>query len=410
MSNLGYTNDSIFSKLHSESDNLITLTLNTDGMVVYKKGHISAWPFYLTINELPMVLKYKIKNVIISAIYIGYRKIDNLEAINKIMHQISSFRNNVEIKSRQIQIEVIYGAFNKPARSLALNCQSSNAFYGCVFCTQILQTNSKKTTTMNCYLNINTKLIYMLLIAVLMLLKRIKFSKATKVILLCSNFYTNFDHILLYFKRYFPKYDLVNSNIIDNLHTIYLGVVKKIIEKAVEKKIFGSEANLSIIDDKMTQNFGTKEIERCGSIFMTANWKGKDFQKFLFFYGVPLCYTYSKNHKIINIFKLLSEAIFILSGRMINDDLLALADKKINDCLFLCTEIFGEYIITPNFHELCHLCFIIKKSGPLWLHSTFNFESLNNALRNCVIKFLGIKNILFFLKGEIKFKTRATDN
>jgi len=61
LSDLGYTNDSIFRKLHSESENLISLTLNTDGMVVYKKGHISAWPFYLTINELPMVLKYKIK-------------------------------------------------------------------------------------------------------------------------------------------------------------------------------------------------------------------------------------------------------------------------------------------------------------------------------------------------------------
>jgi len=60
------------------------------------------------------------------------------------MHQISSFRNNVEIKNQKIQIEVIYGAFDKPARSLTLNCQSSNAFYGCVFCTQILQTNSKK--------------------------------------------------------------------------------------------------------------------------------------------------------------------------------------------------------------------------------------------------------------------------
>jgi len=217
-----------------------------------------------------------------------------------------------------------------------------------------------------------------------MLLKRTRFLKATKAILLCSNFNINFHHLLLYLKRYFPKYDLVNSNIIDNLHTIYLGVVKKIIEKALEKKIFGPEANLSIIDDKMVQNFGTKEIERCGSFFMTANWKGKDFQNFLLFYGVPLCCTYSKNNKIIDIFKTLSEAIFILSGRMLNDDLVALADKKINDCLFLCTEIFGEYIITPNFHELSHLSVIIKKSGPLWLHSTFNFESLNNTLRNCV--------------------------
>jgi len=38
-------------------DNFVTLTLNTDGIPVFKSSGYSFWPLYLTLNELPFKLR-----------------------------------------------------------------------------------------------------------------------------------------------------------------------------------------------------------------------------------------------------------------------------------------------------------------------------------------------------------------
>ena len=40
------------------SDTSITLTVNTDGVSVYKSKNISIWPVLMMINELPYVDRY----------------------------------------------------------------------------------------------------------------------------------------------------------------------------------------------------------------------------------------------------------------------------------------------------------------------------------------------------------------
>ena len=132
--NLGYCEKSIFNKIHKKMSNAITLTLNTDGLSVFHKGNIDAWPIFLTINELPNKSKFEIRNVILAGLWMGPTKINNYEVLNMVCNNISELERGVEIHSYFYKVYVIYGIFDKPARALMLGMKSSNATYGCSFC------------------------------------------------------------------------------------------------------------------------------------------------------------------------------------------------------------------------------------------------------------------------------------
>lgn len=43
-----------------------TMTINTDGISLSKKSHITVWPIYLCINEIPLDIRFAIENVIVA--------------------------------------------------------------------------------------------------------------------------------------------------------------------------------------------------------------------------------------------------------------------------------------------------------------------------------------------------------
>ena len=131
---LGYMPNSRFEQIHEKYDACLTLTINTDGVMVFNKGHADAWPFYLTFNELPMKLKYKLSNIVIPAIYIGSTKIKNMEVVNEMCQEIYTLENGIPVQNTTIKIFVIYGIFDKPARAFMLNMQAHNAQFGCPYC------------------------------------------------------------------------------------------------------------------------------------------------------------------------------------------------------------------------------------------------------------------------------------
>ena len=75
--------------------------------------------------------------------------------------------------------------------------------------------------------------------------------------------------------RYLIYYDLINSNIIDDLHTIYSGVVKKLLKLYFEKKIFSE--NTDNIDNEIISNGSISEISNMKGFCMLSDWKAKDF-------------------------------------------------------------------------------------------------------------------------------------
>ena len=141
---LGYSKNSKIDNFHNSHKDSCTLTINTDGMQIFRKSMMDAWPVFLTINELPITKKYAKENIFLPGIWMGQRKLSNLVVLNEMCIAIADLEKGIKISENQIKVFCIYGSFDKPARSTMLNHQSSNAEYGCCFCTSHAKRNGRK--------------------------------------------------------------------------------------------------------------------------------------------------------------------------------------------------------------------------------------------------------------------------
>ena len=83
-----FNTDSIIHKIKSKHPTAMSLTFNTDGSNIFSKNSVTAWNFFLAINELSIKSRYNIKNIIVPAVYVGHRKLSNLIALNSIFREI----------------------------------------------------------------------------------------------------------------------------------------------------------------------------------------------------------------------------------------------------------------------------------------------------------------------------------
>ncbi len=49
----------------------VSLTLNTDGVALFKSSNISLWPIWVTINELPPHVRFNKSNLILAGLWYG---------------------------------------------------------------------------------------------------------------------------------------------------------------------------------------------------------------------------------------------------------------------------------------------------------------------------------------------------
>jgi hypothetical protein len=52
-----------------KKENVITLTINTDGISPCSKSKLKIWPVFLVINELPIETRYSLENVILAGTF-----------------------------------------------------------------------------------------------------------------------------------------------------------------------------------------------------------------------------------------------------------------------------------------------------------------------------------------------------
>lgn len=59
-----YNETQVINKVHK-----VTLTLNTDGVQVFKSKNKSLWPIQLIVNELPIKKRFQTKNILVSGLW-----------------------------------------------------------------------------------------------------------------------------------------------------------------------------------------------------------------------------------------------------------------------------------------------------------------------------------------------------
>ena len=80
-------------------------------------------------------------------------------------------------------------------------------------------------------------------------------------------------------------------------------------------------------------------------------------------------------------YALLVCAIYILLGDNINPSLIDAAEQMLYDFCILIPELYGNSACTHNMHLLTHLPKYVRLWVPMWVYSTFGFESKYGYLK-----------------------------
>ena len=141
-------NDSnIYKTLLESSDGVyvlthdgFTFTINTDGVEICSKSDISIWPVFLVINEIELRQRFCLESIIVAGLFVGTKP--NFDILMKpIVAQLKSLEYGLIMQQNNFSTKILrfyllFGIFDKPARTSILNTKTSNGYFGCIKCLQ----------------------------------------------------------------------------------------------------------------------------------------------------------------------------------------------------------------------------------------------------------------------------------
>lgn len=388
------------SKIDCSKDKLISLTINTDGVNVFKSAkHASFWPLQMILNELDVKSRFKTKNIVVTGFWFGSEPIMEL-FLKPLIDELNSLSKGMalQIKDDIVQIFILPLIFSVDtvAKDLIQRKKQFNGYFGCSYCLHPgkLVKISAKTKQVR-YTNINN-------------VELRNHSNALRH--MKEAFLT--DSVVNGFKGLCPLAALSNFNIIDGfsidyMHCVLLGVVRKLLNlwfsptNHSESFYVGREKTMTQINARLLNIKPPKHITRRPRVINERHyWKANEFKNFLLFYGVSCLYDIL-NKDFLNHFVLLSEAIFLLLQESVTNSDLELANQKLTKFLLNFQNLYGEKNMNYNIHLLSHISNCVRNCGPLWAHSNFCFENNNGVLLKYV---KGTTDVLKQIVSKYMFK------
>lgn len=361
-------------------EKLITLTMNTDGVRVFKSRRKSSfWPLQFFINEINPIQRFKLKNILLSGIWYGkdpdfhlYMKpfTDELEELNRNKIKINSGTNCFEIFVRGI-----FMSCDSPARCKAMVMKQFNGNFGCTYCLHP-GTVVEHATNNNRKYSIFPQYEYTL-------------RTHEETVKLMNDFYVTGAEIhgILGVSPLIAieDFNLIDGTPIDYFHCCLEGVTDMLGDLWFDSNNHyedyyitprGTEiVNKNIECIKPLKSFTKKPRP----IDDKEYWKGNELHKWLLFFGYP-CLNGVLKDKYLKHFALLSESIYTLLKTSISPSDRKKAEINLKTFVVNFENYYGLIKMVYNVHLLTHLVQIVVKCGPLWAYSNFNFESNNGVL------------------------------
>ena len=261
----------------------VTLSINTDGISVSKSTIKSHWSVFIVINKLPMDSRYKTENVILAGVFCFKTKPKFEKFLNPIIESLKKLEGGFRLlrlentDPREIcEVYLITICADKPAKSGLTNTVQYNGMFGCPYCknpgkslerrwvysqtgTMTLKTsigynqNQNSASAQNPFLGIKGPSLF--------------------ESLACVEHYKSF--------------------VIDYMHSVILGVGKKILSCYFDKKFknepFSLLYNMNEIDN-ILQNLNYPQFvpRECRDIFNYEKWKANQIRTFFLYVAVPL--------------------------------------------------------------------------------------------------------------------------
>ena len=114
----------------------ISLTINTDGVQVFKSPPSTFWPVYFCINELPLKLQMKKENMILAGLWFERSKPEMLTFLEPFVAKLKELETGITINNRKFgtfvsKAVLLLGMYDKPAKCAVQNFTQYNGMYGC---------------------------------------------------------------------------------------------------------------------------------------------------------------------------------------------------------------------------------------------------------------------------------------
>ena len=370
----------------------LSCTFHWDGVKLSKKGALKLVPLYLRINELPPDMRQKFH--LLAAVYVDKVDPNPQSFLKPVVKQFNRLSNRgIDWKpdgEHEVNSKVIpmIQCVDSPVRCCMLNMAKWDSAYGCTYCTHMgtRQAGSQRYPFVNMegippfHERTHEQMIADMLQAQQNLNHPeaandppddpvnptwVKGHKGTTQILLL-------DH-----------HNLREGQAVDDLHQDHEGTAKDLTELllTVAPRVnvgMTLVALLREIDVRLLQIKTPSRISRKPrTIQKRSNWNGTEWRNWLLFYGVP-CMTGLIQQQYLDVFASISHACYLLAQDVIEPADLDTADMLLLQAGRSFEALFGIERIKFNLHvTVSHKADCVRKLGPQWAYSTYNFESLS---------------------------------
>ncbi|CAF0902103.1 unnamed protein product [Brachionus calyciflorus] len=190
--------------------------------------------------------------------------------------------------------------------------------------------------------------------------------------------------ILNELKYYYP----IEGTMIDYMHTILEGVVRKLTEYWFDEKFsrenFSLRPYLTSINNNLKEIRVPKFIPRVPrEINSIKYWKASEYLAFILYYALPLFRNRMKLNQINHLINLIISIEYLLK-KFVDKTFLGSIQILLKDFMIGMSEIYGAHSMLSGIHELVHLTRDIKNIGNLNDFNCFQFENFNRELLRLV--------------------------
>lgn len=183
---------------------------------------------------------------------------------------------------------------------------------------------------------------------------------------------------------------MIEDIVIDPMHLLYLGVVKKLVVglwcdgKPPSKLCSKQISDISFSLTSQIVNIPCEFNRKPRSLIVAKMWKATEFRQFLLYTGPVVLKSVLNYDRYMN-FLTLHVAITILSSSKYIQ-MIDYADSLLQYFVKTFIILYGEQNVSHNIHNLLHICNDSKKFGTLDKFSAFPFENYMKTIKRYLRK------------------------
>lgn len=361
--------------------NDITCSVNTDGVNVFESSNFSIWPLFISINELDF--KIRSKNTMLVGLWFGNKKptFDTfLKPLVKQFNELSTDGFEWKHQDSAIKSKVFFPivAADSVARCTLQGVHQHNGKFSCPWCLSPGKTlKLDKGSHKRVFVPENKKLIMRTHDQFVTHLRMLKEQMNVGGETSCFGVLAASQFLLL------KRFNIVDGFVMDYMHTALLGVVRAFTNMWLDSKYHSCDFYLGRVTTDINELFLKVKVPyECNRVSRDLNaipkWKANEWKTWLML-SVPILKGFLPKQYLKHWSKFVFGLSTLLGDRIPVEDI-SKAEKMLQEFCMEAAVLYGEHVCTHNMHLLLHAGDCVRKWGPLWAYSLFQFENANGVL------------------------------